>query len=131
MELSGKVIVVYEPKTGTSARTGNPWMMQEYVLEIPGLFPRHFAFSVFGKDRIKLFNIKNGEELTVQFDIDAREHDSKWYNDFRAYNILRAQVVSQPIQNNKQQTGENLPFLPPVNDNEEIVNPNDDSLLPF
>ena len=73
MEISGKIIVVQEPKTGTSSKTGNPWMMQEYVIEIPGIYPRHFAFTVFGEDRIKQLDIKNGEDLTVQFEIDARE----------------------------------------------------------
>ena len=38
MELTGKIIVVQEPKSGTSSKTGNPWMMQEYVIEVPGHF---------------------------------------------------------------------------------------------
>jgi len=86
MELTGKIIVVQEPKSGTSSKTGNPWMMQEYVIEVPGQFPRHCAFTVFGEDRIKQLNIQMGEDLTVQFDIDAREYNGRWYNDFRAYN---------------------------------------------
>ena len=91
MELTGRIIVVQEAKSGTSSKTGNPWMMQEYVIEVPGQYPRHCAFTVFGEDRIKQMNIQNGEDLTVQFDIDAREYNGKWYNDFRAYNVIRGQ----------------------------------------
>ena len=40
--------------------------------------------------------------LTVQFDIDAREYNGRWYNDFRAYNVVRGQIpqpqTQQPIQ---------------------------------
>nr|WP_288281226.1 DUF3127 domain-containing protein [uncultured Prevotella sp.] len=98
MELTGKVIVVQEAKSVSSSKTGKPWMMQEYVIEVPGQYPRHCAFTVFGEDRIKQMNIQNGEDLTVQFDIDAREYNGKWYNDFRAYNVIRGQQIPQPVQ---------------------------------
>lgn len=91
MELTGKVIAVMEARSGTSARTGNAWMTQEYVIEIPGQFPKRCAFSIFGEDRIKQFNIQNGEDITIQFDIDAREYNGRWFNDIRAYNVIRGQ----------------------------------------
>ena len=94
MELTGKIIVMQKPISGTS-KAGNPWMKQEYVLEVPGQYPRHCAFTVFGEDRIKQMNIQIGKDLTVQFDIDAREYNGRWYNDFRAYNVVREQL-SQP-----------------------------------
>ena len=91
MDLTGKVIAIMEPRTGTSARTGNPWMIQEYVIEVPGTYPRKMLFSVFGEDRIKQFNIQAGEEITVQFDIDAREYNGRYFNDIRAFNVFRGQ----------------------------------------
>ena len=81
MELTGTIIAVMEAKTGKSSRTGNPWMKQEYVIEMLGQYPRHCAFSIFGEDRIKQLNIQNGEELTIQFDIDAHEYNGRWYNE--------------------------------------------------
>lgn len=92
MDLTGKVIAIMEARGGVSARTGNSWMTQEYVIEVPGQYPRKMVFSIFGEDRIKNFNIQAGEEITVQFDIDAREYNGRWYNDIRAYNILRGQA---------------------------------------
>ena len=96
MELTGKIIAVMEARGGVSARTGNSWKTQEYVLEVPGQYPKRCLFNVFGEDRINQFNIQNGEELTVQFDIDAREYNGRWYNDIRAYNVIRGQVQQQP-----------------------------------
>lgn len=92
MDLTGKVIAIMEARSGVSQRTGNPWMTQEYVIEVPGTFPRKMLFNIFGEDRIKQFNIQPGEEITVQFDIDAREYNGRWFNDIRAYNILRGPI---------------------------------------
>jgi hypothetical protein len=82
-----------EARGGVSARTGNPWMTQEYVIEVPGQYPRKMVFNIFGEDKIKQFNIQAGEEITVQFDIDAREYNGRWFNDIRAWNILRGQAA--------------------------------------
>ena len=92
MELTGRIIAIMEPRSGVSARTGNSWMTQEYVLEVPGQYPKRCLFNIFGEDRIKQYNIQLNEDITVQFDIDAREYNGRWYNDIRAYNVLRGQV---------------------------------------
>lgn len=91
MELTGTIIAIMPARSGVSARTGNPWMTQEYVIEVPGQYPKKCAFSIFGEDRIKQFNLQPGEQnVTVQFDIDAREYNGRYYNDIRCYNVLRA-----------------------------------------
>ena len=98
MELTGKIIAVLPAKSGVSPKTGNSWMTQEYVIEVPGQYPKRCAFSVFGEDRIKLFNIQSGEDITIQFDIEAREFNGRWYNDVRVYNVLRAQNQEQATE---------------------------------
>ena len=98
MELTGRIIAVMQPRSGVSSRTGNPWMTQEYVLEVPGQYPKRCVFNLFGEDRIKQFNIQAGEEVTVQFDIDAHEYNGRWYNDIRAYNVMRGQPAQEVPQ---------------------------------
>ena len=71
-------------------------MTQEYVLEVPGTYPKRCVFNLFGEDRIKQFNIQQGEDLTIQFDIDAHEYNGRWFNEIRAYNVIRGQVP-QPV----------------------------------
>ena len=93
MDLTGKIIAVLPANSGVSARTGNPWMSQEYVIEVPGQYPRRCLFRIFGEDRIKQFNVQQGEDLTVQFDIDAHEYNGRWFNEIRAYNIVRGGMV--------------------------------------
>lgn len=100
MEITGKIIAVLPANSGVSARTGNPWMSQEYVLETHDQFPLKCCFRIFGEDRIKQFNIQAGEELTVSFDIDAREYQGRWFNSINAWAVNRAtqtQPEAQPM----------------------------------
>ncbi len=99
MDLTGKIIAVLPASSGVSQRTGNSWMSQDYVIEVPGQYPRKCVFRVFGEDRIKQFNIQMGEDLTVSFDIDAHEFNGRWFNDVRAYNVVRgaAPVAAAPF----------------------------------
>ena len=131
MELTGRIIAVLEAKSGTSSKTGNPWMMQGYVIEVPGQYPRRCAFTVFGEDRIKQLNIQNGEDLTIQFDIDAREYNGRWYNDFRAYNVIRGLQIPQPVQIGGTTPISDLPFDAPTSDVEDPVRIDDGDQLPF
>lgn len=89
MDITGIVRHALETKSGVSQRTGNPWCARDYVLEIPGQYPRHFVFTVFGEDRIKQFALKKDEEVTVQFDVDANEYQGRWFNKVNAWNIIR------------------------------------------
>ena len=93
MDLTGKIIAVLPASSGVSQRTGNSWMSQDYVIEVPGQYPKKCVFRVFGEDRIKQFNIQMGEDVTVSFDIDAHEFNGRWFNDIRAYNVQRGVVA--------------------------------------
>lgn len=95
MELSGKIIAVLEKRSGQSRSTGNPWSVQSYVIETHDQYPRKMCFDVFGEDKISQFNIQSGEELTVSFDIDAREYQGRWFNSVRAWKVER--VPAQPM----------------------------------
>ena len=93
MEITGKIIAVL-PERGGISKTGNEWKMQEYVLETHEQYPKKLCFNVFGADKIAQFNIQAGEEMTVSFDINAREYNGRWYNDIRAWRVVPAQSVA-------------------------------------
>lgn len=111
MEIKGKIIKVLEAKNGVSTKTGNPWAMQEYVIEIPGQFPKKVAFTVFGEDKIRQFNIKVGDDLVVYIDIDAAEYNGKWYNRITAYNVTRDRTAEPPLPMPTTENSNDLPFL--------------------
>lgn len=87
MELTGKILQVIPEKSGTSAR--GPWRKQEYVIEIPGDYPKSVCFMVWG-DRIDQFGIQEGQELTVSIDLESREYNGRWYTDVKAWRVVPA-----------------------------------------
>lgn len=97
MEFTGRIIKALEPRSGVSARTGNPWKMQDFVIEeTMGQFPKRMVFNVFGEDNLNRFNIQEGQELTISFDVNAREYNGRWFNDIRAWNVMPA-TAAQPV----------------------------------
>lgn len=98
MEFTGKIIAILNPKGGVSSRTGNEWKVQEFVIEDHGQYPRKMCFEVFGADKIALFNIQMGEELTVSFDIDASPWQNRWFNRIRAWKVERVNNMNTTSQ---------------------------------
>lgn len=90
--LKGKV----GDQSGVSQRTGNQWRTTEWLLYIPGNYEKRIKFDVRGIDRCKDWE-KFFEEMPdknapveVQFEIDAREYEGKWFNTIDAWDICIA-----------------------------------------
>ena len=135
MEFTGRIIKALDQRTGVSSRTGNPWKMQDFVIEeTMGQFPKRMVFNVFGEDNLNRFNLQEGQEVTVSFDINAREYNGRWYNDVRAWNVVAATpaapIAAQPADAQPQAA----PFPPadqaPAQNAFEAA-PDDSSDLPF
>ena len=92
-DITGKIIAVLPTKSGTSAR-GTQWSSQTAVIETHEQYPKRVAFDVLG-DRITEFNLQVGEEVTVSFDINAREFNGKWFNSVNAWHVVRQQSYAQ------------------------------------
>lgn len=87
MEQTGILVRKLDERTGVSQRTGNTWKQAEFLLEVPGQYPSHISFTVADgqSGRIAHFEKHIGKTVTVNFDIDAREYNGRWYNDLRAW----------------------------------------------
>lgn len=127
MELTGKIIQALEAQGGTSARTGNAWKKQEFVIETLEQYPRKMVFTVFGEDKLREMNIKIGETLTVSFDIDAHEWQGRWFNDIRAWRVQRE--GQQPAQ--QAQAAAPAPQPEPIPAPTEAPMEEDSDDLPF
>lgn len=83
-------------RSGTSAR-GTQWSSQTAVIETHEQYPKMVAFDVLG-DKITEFNLQVGEEVTVSFDINAREFNGKWWNSVNAWQVVRQSGQQAPVQ---------------------------------
>lgn len=94
-DITGKIIAVLPTRSGTSAR-GTQWSSQTAVIETHEQYPKRVAFDVLG-DKITEFNLHVGEEVTVSFDINAREYNGKWYNSVNAWQVVRQSGQQAPM----------------------------------
>lgn len=90
MEVIGILMKKVSDRTGVSQRNGNPWRTAEFLLEIPGNYPRHIVFAVRDgqQDRIARFEALVGQTVKVSFDIDAHEYEGRWFNEVGAWGIM-------------------------------------------
>ena len=90
MEIRGILIQKLGESSGKSEKTGMPWKNAEVLFEIPGNYTRKINFKVRDGqyNLIKRFDELVGKEVVVSFEIDAHEHNGRWYNEVRAWGIL-------------------------------------------
>lgn len=86
MELAGKIVQILEKQTG-EGKNGT-WEKQDYVLEIPGQYPKKVCFNIWGA-KIGQFNIQNGEFINIGIDLESREYNGRWYTDVKAWKVER------------------------------------------
>ena len=100
MEIQGKVIVALPERSGVSTR--GEWKSQEFVIETHESYPKKMVFVVFGAEHLQRFNIQVGQEITVYFNIDAREYNGRWFNSITAWDVKGASVNPQTTQQAQQ-----------------------------
>ena len=86
LEAEGKLHQVLEAVTG-DGRNGK-WFKQDFVIEVPGEYPKNICFTVWGEDKAKVIkNLKQGSPVKVFFDLSSKEFKGKWYTEARAWKI--------------------------------------------
>ena len=127
VKLTGRIAEVFPAQSGTSQRTGNQWMSQDYLFEFftwsGAQNPNRLVVRIFGEDNIKRHNLQQYEDnvtLTLRLDASKTKEGDRWFNEVRVTNVERvgqqkpaqATNVQQPTnsqqpQNNAPQGGEN------------------------
>lgn len=111
LTITGNILAVMPAQSGTSQRTGNTWMSQEYVLQYHvwdgARNPNYFVFRLFGEDRIKQFDIQKGDDVKVYFYPNGHEHDGRFFGENEAHKVeilkRNGQPVAQPTQQEQAQ----------------------------
>ena len=116
MQSTGVIIHVLPAASGTSDRTGNPWMAQSFVIEVSsgdhGQYKHKEVFEIFGEDRIAKAKLQEGVTVQVSFDLEAREYESKWYLRAKAYDVRH---VQQQVQQQQYRQQPQMQQRPPQN----------------
>ena len=84
MQLTAKLIQLLPLQTG-SGKNGE-WRKQDIILETDGQYPKKICVSVWG-DKINANQLVVGNKLKIDFDIESREYNSRWYTDVKAWKV--------------------------------------------
>lgn len=104
MEITGKVVQVLPVQSGKTSK--GEWKKQEFVLEVPGTYPKKVCIAVYGDDVAKL-KVNTGESVKASVNIESREYNGKWYTNISAWKIDKEAGVES---NSDLDTGDSLPF---------------------
>lgn len=84
MQLSARLVQVLPPQTGTGKN--GEWKKQEIVVETDGQYPKKVCISVWG-DKLNNVPLELGSYLNIDFDIESREFNGRWYTDVKAWKV--------------------------------------------
>ena len=84
MEVKGRIFQIIDPITGESAK--GPWKKQEFVIETMDQYPKKVCFTVW-TDKVQLNSLSPESVITVFFNAESREYNSRWYTDLGAWKI--------------------------------------------
>ena len=106
MTIEGKIIQVLPLQGGVSKTSGKEWALQAYVLETLENYPKKVHFEVFGDDRIKANQCGVDDIVSVDFDIESREFNGRWYTSIRAWRIVKQDATQAAPQETEQVSNE-------------------------
>jgi len=84
MQLQAKLIQLLPLQTGTGKN--GQWKKQDIIVETDGQYPKKICISIWG-DKISENHLKIGNMLKIDFDLESREFNGKWYTDVKAWKI--------------------------------------------
>lgn len=93
MQLSAKLIQILPLQSGMG-RNGE-WKKQDIVVETQDQYPKKICISIWG-DKINGVQLNVGEMYTVDFDVESREYNGRWYTDVKAWKIESQSNASAP-----------------------------------
>lgn len=101
MQLTAKLIQLLPLQTGTGKN--GEWKKQDIIVETESSqYPKKVCISIWG-DKINTSQLKVGNQLKVDFDVESREYNGRWYTDVKAWKIELAAAAAPAVANNSNE----------------------------
>ena len=113
MKLTAKISQLLPLQTG-SGKNGE-WKKQDLIVETGDAYPKKVCISVWG-DKINPTVLVVGNELSIDFDIESREYNGRWYTDLKAWKM---ELVGAGQSENGTRSQRDTP--PAEIDNDEVL----------
>jgi len=92
MHLTTKLLQKLPLQTGTGKN--GEWKKQDIIVETIEKFPKKICISIWG-DKIDEKQLVPGNTLEIDFDLESREFNGKWYTDVKAWKIETTNTTQQ------------------------------------
>lgn len=98
MNIKAKVVQLLPLQTGMGKN--GQWRKQDIIVETEGQYPKKICISIWG-DKINEKQLIIDNQLDIDFELESREFNGKWYTDIRAWKIVSSEdkIVSSLIEN--------------------------------
>jgi hypothetical protein len=123
MQLTAKLIQLLPIQTG-NGKNGE-WKKQDIIVETGEKFPKKVCVSVWG-DKIDAGKLQVGNMLRIDFDVESREYNSRWYTDVKAWKI-EVEGAGSGSTNGAGKSSSQNEYVPPMVD----TSSQSDDDLPF
>ena len=94
MQITAKLSQLLPLQTGTGKN--GPWKKQDIIVETEATYPKKICISIWG-DKIDASQLQPGNQLKIDFDLESREFNGRWYTDVKAWKIEVAGSSSSAV----------------------------------
>lgn len=117
LEVTGKLIKFLEVESGES-KTGTTWSKQQFVVQSEAQYNNLYCFEVFGNEKVENLTKyqKEGDNVTVEFNVNTNEYKGKYYTSLSAWKISKANANGIQSPHAPQ---DNNAFPPPPSQQED------------
>ena len=84
MQITAKLVQLLPLQSGTGKN--GQWKKQDIIVETEATYPKKICVSVWG-DKIDASQLQPGNLLKIDFDVESREYNSRWYTDVKAWKV--------------------------------------------
>lgn len=115
MQFQGRIYRIYPVQSGTSAN-GKEWSRQDFIFEYfenpTDRYADRVLLSVMN-ERIKEYDIHEGEECIIGFAHTTREYQGRVFNDVRLYHFEKVVKMEQQPSATPPQQPQQAQLFPP------------------
>lgn len=109
MQITAKLVHLLPLQKG--AGKNGEWRKQDVVVETDGQYPKKVCISIWG-DKIDENKLRIGNVLSIDFDVESREYNGKWYTDVKAWRVeLAGNAGSSGGNSSAPYTGAGAPTI--------------------
>lgn len=106
-------IIKFLPRVEGESQKGH-WVKAGFVIEYGDEYPIKAAFTIFGEQRLQqCAGLKEGMEVTVNYNPQSREYNDHWYTDLQCINVFPIQQQQHAQQQPQQYAQQAQPFAAP------------------